>query len=303
MSQCALNTAPRKNGLCINDEQASIIEEYSNKKISALIEECPPTTINECIIDGSNAPNEVKEQIKRESLKIPAEQLNSQYWLNNTEIDNVMSQMRLLYDGFAHSFIHMSDLKTYDPSNIDAFDYTVYPVTEIDFGNEFKYGLKQGELSSNSNDDFTPKLSTHNDAPLKSYGVIFNTDTSKGGGQHWFCIFISTDQKDPDHTNRPWIRIELFNSAGGGCSNPKFNEFWNITAAKIARTTGLKCTFDIVSNIQHQNNDTGNCGSYSLFYIYTRLNGCIPSDFDNPDKKITDNAMRNFRKVCFRIEK
>jgi len=300
MSQCALNAKPQSNGTCLTDEHISIIEEYTGNTISDITKNCSnEDNINECIIDNSKAPDDIKLKIKIEALKAPTSSVDEKYWLDNTEIDTIMCQFRKMNNGFAHSCIHMSDLVMIPPKIIDAFDYHIYPVTDIDFANEFKHALHKRGIISNDADNFTPKLSTYNDKPLKSYGVIFNTDSSKGRGKHWFCIFISTDQKDPDNTHKPWIRIELFNSGGGGCSSAVFNKFWAQTATNIAKATGLKCTYDIITNLQHQSSETGNCGSYSLFYIYARCDGGIPSDFDKSNKKITDAEMTNFRLVCF----
>ncbi len=298
MTDCALNTKPNNNGSCLSEEHTQLLSEYIGD-IENIINKCDN---DECVLDSVNIPHEVKGKIKRETMKVPTQEISSTYWLNNTEIDNVMSQFRIKYPGFAHSFIHMCDLKSFNPSNINTFDYPVYSVHDIDFANEFRHALTIQKKINKPDDSFVSKISTYNDAPMTSFGIVCNTDSSNGSGQHWFCIYISTDHPDPDNTSKPWIRIELFNSAGGGCSSNIFNKFWNEQAIKISNATGLKCTFDVVTNIQHQRDDTGNCGSYSLFYIYSRLNNCLPREFDNPKQPITDYAMLKFRSVCFKID-
>ncbi len=189
----------------------------------------------------------------------------------------------------------MIDMKSFPPSNIDTIDYKVHSADKIDFGKEFKYAL------FHQPEGFKPLIETYNNTPLHSYAIVCNTDTSKGTGQHWFAVFISTDHKDPNDSAKPWIRIELFNSAGGGTTHSAFNQFWQEQSMKISRETGLRCTFDIVTTIQHQSPDTGNCGSYSLFYIFSRLKGAKPSEFNDPNSPITDHAMRKFREVCFQV--
>ncbi len=296
MSECALNAAP-KNGTCLSEahiqELSGFTDEFMNIK-----NKCDH---DNCILDAIKAPDEVKDKIKREALKISTKKISDDYWLNNTEIDCVMSQYRLKYKGFGHGFIHMCDLESFEPANVSSFDYTVYPAREIDFGKEFAHALTRRGIINKPVPGFTSMISTYNNEPLQSYGIICNTDSSKGSGQHWFCIYISTDQKDPEDTSKIWIRIELFNSAGGGCDNQEFNKFWKKKAMEIADATGLKCTFDEITNIQHQSDNTGNCGSYSLFYIYSRLNHCLPSEFNDPQYKITDYAMLKFRSVCFSV--
>ena len=295
MSACALNSKPNAEGSCIAPDLLVLVTNYTTANTFTELKKETNCNDDKCILDKVNIPIEIEEKIKREALKAPTTSYDHNYWLNNTEIDTVISQMRVKFPGFAHGFIHMIDLKSFNPVNVKSFDYKVLPVTETDFANAFKCGI---EKSSNS------CLNTHNDAPLHSYGIVCNTDSSKGSGQHWFAIFISTDQKDPENTSKPWIRIECFNSAGGGSTNEEFNTFWTETAMKIAQATSLKCTFDPlgVSTIQHQSPDTGNCGSYSLFYIYSRLMGVHPSEFNNPKKPVSDFAMQRFRKVCFSID-
>jgi hypothetical protein len=51
-------------------------------------------------------------------------------------------------------------------------------------------GLINSTLSGKSSN-----LSTYNNEPLHSYAIVCNTDSSKGSGQHWFVIFISSDPK------------------------------------------------------------------------------------------------------------
>jgi len=301
MSNCALNAKPNKDGSCLAPEHVSIITKYADGNTLAEVKAETQCTDDECILEKVAIPDKVKSVIEREAFKAPATSFDHNYWLNNTEVDTVMSHLRRMCPGFAHGFIHMIDLKAYDPANIKSFDYPVYAADETDFANEFKHALIQRGLISGTS-DYKPKLSTYNNVPLQSYGLVCNTDSSKGSGQHWFAIHISSDQKDPENTSRPWIRIELFNSSGGGATNHSFNDFWQTQAMKIGRATGVRCTFDIITNLEMQSRETGNCGSYSLFYHYSRLKGVHPAEFDNPNKMVKDYSMQKFRKVCFRLE-
>jgi hypothetical protein len=272
----------------------AIISNHTEASTIAEIKKETGCSSDICILEKIDLPQVIEAKIKREAFKADAAALDDNYWLNNTEIDTVLSQLRSQYAGFTHAFIHMIDLKGYSPTNINSFDYKVLPVSETDFAEELHRGINGRPPSKEG-------LSSHNNVPIQSYGVVCNTDSSSGSGQHWFAIYISTDCKDPDDTSKPWIRIECFNSAGGGSSDKNFNSFWELTALKIAKKTGLRCTYDVISTIQHQSPDTGNCGSYSLFYIYSRLNGAKPSEFNNPRKPIKDLSMRKFRTVCFKL--
>jgi hypothetical protein len=297
---CAFNIKS-KNESCLDESHINEITQKTEGKTLEDVMQETNCTDDICLLDSINIDRVIKERIKREAFKPEVKSLDGNYWLNNTEIDTAMSQLRKMYPGFAHGFIHMIDLKTFEPANNSTFDYKVFPCTEIDFGKEFKYGLTASGILKEPF-DYSPKLSTYNNEPLNSYGIICNTDLSSGSGQHWFAIFISTDLKYPQDTSKPWIRIELFNSAGGGVSDDKFNTFWTDQSMKIAKETGLPCTYDIISTIQHQRDDTGNCGAYSLFYMHCRVNNEHPNQFNDPNKRILDSDMERFRKIVFRID-
>lgn len=302
MSECALNAPPNADGSCLTSEHVSMISKYTDANTLTELKQETNCDDDICILEKTNAPEPVKELIKREALKAPTASFDHNHWLNNTEIDTVMSQLRTQFPGFAHGFIHMIDLKAFKPANIKSYNYPVFDAQETDFANELKYAMIQRGIISGSTGSFTPRLSTHNNEPLHSYGIVCNTDSSSGSGQHWFSIFISTDQKNPEDTSKPMIVIELFNSAGGGSDNSAFNNFWNKKAIEIAQATGLRCVFKIITDIAHQKSTTGNCGSYSLFYIYARLKDATPQEFNNSNKKITDYAMQKFRTVCFQLK-
>lgn len=283
-ADCALSST--KGDTCLKVVEDKVLKDVIETTIEAFKKKSGCET-DECVLERAVKDNDTRYAISATVFKVPTTSFDHNYWMNNTEIDSVMFQLRCHFPGFAHSFIHMIDLKSFPPSNKKLFDYPVLSIPEIDFAKEFKQ---------------QKQLSTYKDAPLHSFGVVCNTDSSKGSGQHWFSVFISTDNRDPDDPSKKWIRIELFNSAGGKPRNAEFNKFWEKTALEIARETGCKCTYDEITNIQHQSSDTGNCGSYSLFYIYARLNKANASDFNRPHKIVSDKKMKEFREVCFRID-
>lgn len=297
-TDCALNKPENANGSCLDKDHLRMIAEHAPTisepivSIQTLKEETRCDS-DKCVIEKINIPIEVKEQIKREALKTNAESLDGNYWINNTEIDTCMSQLRKQYPGFAHTFIHMSDLKSFPPSNLKSYDYTVKSLVELDLAECIKRALNKEPCCQG--------LSTYNDVPLTSIGVVFNTDTSKGSGQHWFAVYISWDTPDSESDNKKKVVIEVFNSGGTDIDSKIFQEYWEAQRLKIAKATGLRCEYNLVSTIPHQRDDTGNCGSYSLFYIYSRLRGIKPERFDNIKKKITDSEMEKFRSVLFQV--
>jgi hypothetical protein len=257
-----------------------------------------------CVIAKSNIKDSDKARIKRKWFKATTDSFKGTYWLNNTEIDTVMSHLRLRFPGFAHGFIHMSDFVAYLPENHSTYAYAVHAASDIDFPSEFRKSMiDQGLIQADANEPkFVSKLSTYKNHPLRSYGIVCNTDTSSGTGRHWFALFISTDLRDPSNPKQPMITIELFNSAGGASGNKSFDNIWRTKAVEMSKRIGIRCEYKVVTTIQHQEPDTGNCGSYSLFYMYARMNGAKPSEFDNPQKQLQDHDMEKFRRVCFRIK-
>lgn len=306
MTDCALTTNSSNTTTCFIPIHVDTITNFTKGNTLEEVKKetnCEGDNADQCILEKASLPAEVKQKIEREAFKAPVDSFDHNYWLNNTQIDTVMSQLRLQNVGFTHSFIHMIDLKGFNPTNYKSFDYPVHELKKINFAAEFAKALSERGIIKEKVNIAEPQLIAYDNSPLHSFGVVCNTDSSNGSGQHWFAIFISTDQKDPDDTSKPWIRIEIFNSAGGGSVDEDFNTFWEKQASAISQATGLKCTFDTITQFAHQRSDTGNCGSYSLFYIYSRLNGILPHEFDNPNKPIKDYAMQKFRKVCFRIDK
>lgn len=275
LSKCALGKSPDLNGSCLPD------------KIKNKMPECKGS--DECIIN--NHPEGKK--IKTQYYKTEAESLDGNYWIDNTEIDTCMAQLRLQYPGFAHTFIHMSDIVGFPPKNLEFFDYIVKPLRDLDLGKCLKTAINKQPPCL--------ELSTENNVPIKSIGTIFNTDTSRGSGQHWFAVYISTDHKDTQ--GKPLILIEVFNSSGLDINIKSFQQYWTEQILKIKEATRCNCEYKLVSTIAHQKDDTGNCGSYSLFYIYSRLNGVRPEDFNNPNRKISDLTAEKFRQLLFTKKK
>jgi hypothetical protein len=238
-----------------------------------------------CILENIKKDNNTNSNINKlvhtyelTYFKPITNKLDSNYWINNTEIDNIQHQLLMNFPNYYYSYIHMFDLKMFKPqtSNIFKEDKVIKPLTEIDFVDELK-----NKTTFNFNKE------------LKYFGTVFNTDISSGSGIHWFCIFI-------DFTLNP-IQIEYFNSSGYDIKNDvygnKFHRFFINLADEISLNY-KPCKFIKVSDIEHQRSDTANCGSYSLFYIWERLNNRPYDYFAN--NKILDEDMEKFRSFLWR---
>lgn len=241
-----------------------------------------------CIIQNikkdNNSNSKIQELINKYELsffKPVSNKLDGNYWINNTEIDNIQHQFLITFPNYYYSFIHMFDLKMFRPHTSNLFDYSnnIKQITEIDFI-----------------DELTNNTTMNYNGDLKKYGIVCNTDLSTGGGLHWFSIFI-------DFTTEP-IQIEYFNSSGYDIKNEhygnRFKKFFIDLADEI--TLNYKsCKFIKVTNIQHQKDNTANCGAYSLYYIWERLNGKPYTYFSK--NKIHDNDMEKFRSFLWRKNK
>lgn len=121
-----------------------------------------------------------------------------------------------------------------------------------------------------------------------SLGVVINTDTSDGRGIHWFCIYC-------DLKTRP-VSLEYFNSSGN-LPVPEIHA-WLVKTKELLINSNIPCDIIIASRIRHQQDTDTECGPYSLYYIWSRLNGVHHSKFD--EKRIPDEKMIEFRQVLFR---
>jgi hypothetical protein len=126
---------------------------------------------------------------------------------------------------------------------------------------------------------------------IRCFGVVFNTDKSSGSGQHWYSIF-------GDFSKEPFT-IEYFNSSGESPQD-EIKSWMSKTKHKMEKNLGKKVNDVVVSKIQHQR-DNHSCGSYSIYYIVSRLEGISHMIFSQ--KRIPDEWMHKFRYSLFRKEK
>lgn len=193
----------------------------------------------------------------------------SSYWLNNTEIDTLQFQLSSQFPGYYYSNIHMIDFGMFDPETQPLMTNSVFPLKEIDFCAEM---AGRGRLTWNG--------------PLKKFGCVVNTDVSTGRGIHWFSVFM-------DFESSP-ATIEYFNSSGLDIKNDQFKRWLMDLAVTVSKTCGIDCRYVRATRIQHQRHNTSNCGAYSLYYIWKRLNGTPVEWF--ADNKVDDESMQLFRK-------
>lgn len=131
---------------------------------------------------------------------------------------------------------------------------------------------------------------THNGMKYRTAGCVINDDVYQGPGTHWMALFMDA--------RGPTVVLEFFNSSAGAPHAAWCN--WMRKNKAELESSGRKVECVRVDEIRHQHSIT-ECGVYSLFYIYSRLNG-VPAKYfrENP---VPDQIMFEFRQHLFGGEK
>lgn len=119
--------------------------------------------------------------------------------------------------------------------------------------------------------------------------VVLNTDVSDGKGKHWFAMFM-----DFAHDT---YSLEFFNSSG----NLPVHQIrtWQIETKKMFERKGFPTKCIIVSPNEIQKSDS-ECGVFSLWFIWSRLENHPVEEFKNVNMGPDDKRMVEFRKMLFR---
>lgn len=189
-------------------------------------------------------------------------------WLSNVHIDSVMKQFQSMFPRFS-------------PYNFNMRNY-------------MDWSYKNGVLLNQPDTLATISFCSLYKQGFDCAACIVNNDRYQNGGTHWMAIFI--DARCP-----PRATCEFFNSAGND-PIPEFVSFLVKSANCIRELPspagGKPWKADIikVSRRRHQQSTT-ECGVYSLFYVWARLNGVPYSYF--LDKPVDDQLMFEFRQHLF----
>jgi hypothetical protein len=121
----------------------------------------------------------------------------------------------------------------------------------------------------------------------KYAGCVINSDVYQGPGKHWMALFVDCSTKIPS--------IEFFNSSGNPPA-PQWVNWMEKTKSQLDSTLNVDSEIISVSKIRHQQSRT-ECGVYSLFYIWARLNK-VPYKYFTTTP-IKDQLMFEFRQHLF----
>jgi len=262
ITECAFHITPNSNGHCLEDEIIKELKVYAKniKKLDTSgdviikLKKEHGCETESCLLETS----EIKKFLGSDKI---TKQLNKRFkpegpydsfdWFSNTHIDSVLEQIEIKYKH--KSFLHI-DFQMRD------FEKVGTALAKTDLVTEYNKGIR-------------------------CFGVVFNTDWSSGGGQHWFSIF--------GDFSKPPFTIEYFNSSGDA-PQPEITSWMNRTAKHMNKMLNIEVNTEQVTTIVNQH-DNHSCGSYSLYYIICRLEGIPFLYFRN--NKIGDSEMHRFRKT------
>jgi len=118
-------------------------------------------------------------------------------------------------------------------------------------------GLYLGTVSRDEFDQVIEKIK-----PQSRGGFIFNTDPSTKPGQHWRAIFFDGRPKGDSE-------IDYYDSYGASASKGDLKNIKKI-ADKLQANTYLKYK---ENKVVQQNNESANCGFFTVKFIIDRING------------------------------
>jgi hypothetical protein len=127
-------------------------------------------------------------------------------------------------------------------------------------------------------------------------GIVFNTDPSTRGGQHWICMYIDISAKEP----KEWS-VNYFDSYGMA---PLAQEIKTFLEKLRQQVPGIKFEMNCsdvsgmcTRSVRQQKKNT-ECGVYCIDFITERLTGTSWSDL--LAKNNSDEVVQRKREIFFR---
>lgn len=158
------------------------------------------------------------------------------------------------------------------------------------FPDFYAYNFNMRDFKSRGDSLATVDIKEQYNKSFRTFGCVINTDYYRNSGIHWMALFV-------DMRKHPFT-VEFFNSSG----NEPLPEYamWlidtkNAISELSPDTHIVKCT-----GVEHQRSKT-ECGVYSLYYIYARLNNTPAEYFMKTE--ITDVLCFEFRQHLFHDKK
>lgn len=292
ISPCALHTG--KDGVCMRESTLSLIE----KALDVESEKTPEQTsriqtVKEklgCSVDGPDGEICVLQKMKGKIGQLADSEIMYSYkndgptdakLATNIDLDAQMQQWMLMFkDFYAYNF---------------------------NMRNYHEYSFKDGRVLNKPDTLATISFYDLFKQGFRCAGCIINTDYYQNAGIHWMCLFVDTrDSQNNSQSSKqnPTYSVEFFNSSGNAPTSEWID--WMVrTKADIEHLINegslAPKTIEVVksSSIRHQRSKS-ECGFYSLFYAWARLNRVGWKYF--LAKPIPDSLMFEFRQHLFRGE-
>lgn len=265
ITECSIASRNDPNSPCSSQSMISIIKEFLNISASNpkdIIEEAKKHTkcdSERCVVNSvaKSANGQISAQARKELIK-------SFKLKGHTDV-TLLSNFDI--DGSQKQWTDY--IAEYFPYNFNMVDFE-------------KYG---GSLATIDVYDLCEQ-------GYKTLSCVINSDVHTRGGEHWMALFV-------DMRSTTWT-VEFFNSSG----SPPVIQFtkWLVDTKNrledYIRDKKLSNNVEVisVSEIKHQDTRT-ECGVYSLFYIFARLNN-IPYEYFMKNK-VHDDLMFEFRQHLF----
>jgi hypothetical protein len=266
----------RRKGVCMGNESKFLIEKFTKKNniTDALVEAKSKLKCNttRCVL---NHLGDAGRKDKEIYLKV--EGPTDVSLLNNFNIDNTLKQWTFKYKDF---FPYDFNMRDYEKQG-----KTLHTIEMLD--------LYTGNLK---NSDIRSRIIENGESarPFRMAACVINTDWYSGRGKHWMALFV-----DMRNSHGPWT-VEFFNSSGNAPQTEYADwlEKTKIELEQIIEKNNLPVSGVVIKHIciTHQRSRT-ECGVYSLFYIYCRLNGMSVEYFQR--NRIPDEVMFEFRQHLF----
>lgn len=244
-------------GITASRGQPHEIVEIAKKKLNCDTERCVIAAVTR---SGALSPHVVATIRRRLKSAGPTDAT----LLNNINIDTVLQQWAATHrDFFAFNF-NMRDYASHSFKDGEVLN-TPDTLATIDFADLY--------LGSSR---------------YRCAACIVNSDVYEGAGKHWMALFA-------DARGSEWT-VEFFNSSGNAPAHEWINWMEKTKNRMLALRPGGKVSVIRATNIRQQHSKS-ECGVYSLFYVWARLNG-VPASYFGAHR-IADKFMFEFRQHIF----
>lgn len=265
VSECSIISKGIQLGTCLTTSTVkSLTTTIGVSSIEEVKEKtnCPD---DKCVIQVAMQKNIIdKSTANRELANLKIEGPTDNKLLSNINIDSILHQWTVKFTNFyAYNFnmLNYMDYRFLDGRTVDEPD----------------------SLATVNWNDLKMKYTCA--------ACVINSDVYQGGGKHWMALFA--DWRNPQH-----YTIEFFNSSGNAPAPEWVAWMEKIKSAMEIDIGDSKIKIECIraSQIRHQKSKS-ECGLYSLYYIWLRLNGKTADYFKNI--RIEDKLMFEFRQHLF----